>query len=161
MDKLAAHRNRNYQQLTGASATLGGSPVTFPFQWQDGWFFSGGAEYIWSDRLTVRGGLGYEISPVTDQVRGPIIADNDRFWASVGATWQVIKGVHFDVAYSHLWVKDPNLNIVAGNPSFITIPGFGGAPYVGNVNAHVDILSAALVIRMDDLEPTLRKPFYK
>jgi long-chain fatty acid transport protein len=153
--------NATIQQLTGASATIGGSPVTFPFQWQDGWFFSGGAEYIWSDRLTVRGGLGYEISPVTDQVRGPIIADNDRFWASVGATWQVIKGIHFDVAYSHLWVKDPNLNIVAGNPNFITIPGFGGAPYVGNVNAHVDILSAALVIRMDDLEPTLRKPFYK
>jgi len=148
-------------QLSGAPATVLGTPVTVAFQWKDGWFFSGGAEYIWSDRLTVRGGLGYEISPVTDQVRGPIVPDNDRFWASVGASWQVIKGVHFDVAYSHIWVKDPNLNIVAGNPSFITITGFGGAPYVGNVSAHVDILSAALVIRMDDLEPTLRKPFYK
>jgi long-chain fatty acid transport protein len=148
-------------QLSGAPATVLGAPVKVAFQWKDGWFFSGGAEYIWSDRLTVRGGLGYEISPVTDQVRTPIVPDNDRFWASVGATWQVIKGVHFDVAYSHIWVKDPNLNLVAGNPTFFTIPGVGGASYVGNVNAHVDVLSAALVIRMDDLEPTLRKPFYK
>ena len=98
--------------------------LSIAFQWQDGWFFSGGAEYIWSDRLTVRGGIGYEISPVTDQVRTPIVPDNDRFWASVGATWQVIKGVHFDVAYSHVWVKDHNINLVAGNPSFIA--GFGG-----------------------------------
>ena len=29
-------------------------PVTFPFQYKDGWFFSGGAEYKWTDRLTVR-----------------------------------------------------------------------------------------------------------
>ncbi|MFZ1949645.1 MAG: outer membrane protein transport protein [Pseudolabrys sp.] len=143
-------------QLSGAPATLLGTPVVAAFQWQDGWFFSGGAEYIWSDRLTVRGGLGYEISPVTDQVRTPLVPDNDRFWASVGATWQVIKGMHFDVAYSHIWVKDPNINLVAGNPTFIT--GFGGLPYVGNVNAHVDILSLALVMRLDEIGPTARKP---
>lgn len=149
----------NILQLNGASATALGHPVSIPFQWQDGWFFSGGAEYIWSDRLTMRGGIGYEISPVTDQVRDPIIPDNDRFWASVGATWQVIKGVHFDVAYTHIWVKDPNINLVAGNPSFLAGPP--ALPYVGTVNSHYDLLSAALVIRMDDLEPTLRKPFYK
>ena len=67
-------------------------PSAFPFQYKDGWFFSGGAEYNWTDRLTVRGGIGYEISPVTDQVRMPLVPDNDRFWASVGATWQVFKG---------------------------------------------------------------------
>jgi long-chain fatty acid transport protein len=129
------------------------------FQWQDGWYFSGGAEYIWSDRLTMRGGIGYEISPVTDQVRAAIIPDNDRFWASVGASWQVIKGMHFDVAYTHIWVKDPNINLVAGNPSFFAGPP--ALPYVGNVNSHFDLLSMALVIRMDELEPTWRKPFYK
>ncbi len=82
----------NISQLNGAPATVLGHPLAIPFQWQDGWFFSGGAEYIWSDRLTMRGGVGYEISPVTDQVRTPFIPDNDRFWASIGATWQVIKG---------------------------------------------------------------------
>ena len=153
----------NILQLNGAPATILGQPAKIPFQWQDGWFFSGGAEYICSDRLTVRGGIGYEISPVTDQVRTPaLVPDNDRFWASAGATWQVIKGVHFDVAYSHVWFKDPNINIVAGNPSFIAgSPPLPALPYVGNVNAHSDILSAALVFRLDDLEPTQRRPFLK
>ena len=61
----------------------------------------------------MRAGGGYEISPVTDQVRMPIIPDNDRIWASLGATWQVFRGLHFDLAYSHIWVKDPSMNISA------------------------------------------------
>ena len=44
----------------------------------------------------------------------PLIPDNDRFWASLGATWQVFRGLHFDLAYSHIWVKDPSINISAG-----------------------------------------------
>ena len=130
-------------------ATILGFPVTFPFQYKDGWFFSGGAEYKWTDRLTVRGGIGYEISPVTDQVRMPLIPDNDRFWASVGATWQVFRGLHFDLAYSHIWVKDPIDQYFggSGNPWFI--PG-ATAPYVGSANAHVDIFSGALVFRWDE-----------
>jgi long-chain fatty acid transport protein len=149
----------NILQFSGAPATSLGHPVSIPFQYKDGWFFSGGAEYIWTDQLTVRGGIGYEISPVTDQVRTPIVPDNDRFWASVGATWQVIRGVHFDVAYSHVWVKDTAINLVSGNPSFIAGPP--ALPYIGNVDAHVDILSVALVFRMDEVEPALKKPFYK
>ena len=124
-------------------------PVAFPFQYKDGWFFSGGAEYKWTDRLTVRGGIGYEISPVVDQVRMPLVPDNDRFWASVGATWQVFKGLHFDLAYSHIWVKDPSINISAGSGNPWFIPG-ATAPYVGSANAHVDILSGALVFRWDE-----------
>jgi long-chain fatty acid transport protein len=105
----------------------------------------------------MRGGIGYEISSVTDQVRRPDVPD--RFWASVGATWQVIKGVHFDVAYTHVWVKDPTINLVSGNPAFIAGPP--ALPYVGSGNAHSDILSAALVFRLDDIEPTQRRPFLK
>ena len=146
----------NILQLNGAAATALGHPVSIPFQYKDGWLFSGGAEYICTDRLTLRGGLAYEISPVTDQVRRPDVPDNDRFWASVGATWQVIKGVHFDVAYSHVWIKDPTINLVPGNPSFLP-----GLPYVGSGSAHGDILSAALVFRLDDIEPTARRPFLK
>jgi long-chain fatty acid transport protein len=133
----------------GGVATINAVPVAFPFQYKDGWFFSGGAEYKWTDRLTVRGGIGYEISPVVDQVRMPLVPDNDRFWASVGATWQVFKGLHFDLAYSHIWVRDPSINISAGSGNPWFVPG-ATAPYVGSANAHVDIFSGALVFRWDE-----------
>ncbi len=83
------------------------TPVTLPFQYDDGWFFSAGAEYRWTDRLTVRGGIGYEISPITDQVRTPRLPDNDRFWASVGLSWKVAPFARFDLAYTHLLYKRP------------------------------------------------------
>ena len=115
-------------QLNGAPATLlaglGGGAVTLPFQYDDGWFFSAGAEYRWNERLTLRSGIGYEISPITDQVRTPRLPDNDRFWASVGHVVESpSRAIRFDLAYTHLWVKDTNVNITAasGNPSFSTV----------------------------------------
>jgi long-chain fatty acid transport protein len=148
-------------QFSGAPATvlagLGGGAVTLPFEYDDGWFFSAGAEYRWTERLTVRGGIGYELSPITDQVRTPRLPDNDRFWASLGLSWNLNRAIRLDLAYTHLWVKDPNVNITAasGNPSFSTVP------YVGTVDAQSDMLSGSLVVRFDDIEPSLKKPFMK
>ena len=90
-------------------------------------------------------------------MRTPQVPDNDRIWASVGASWQVAKFMHFDLAYSHVWVKDTPINITAasGNPSFI------GVNYIGTVNGHADVVSLALVVRFDELEPTARRPFLK
>jgi long-chain fatty acid transport protein len=146
-------------QLNGGPALLVGNPVQLPFEYDDGWFFSVGAEYRWNERLTLRSGIGYEISPITDQVRTPRLPDNDRIWASIGMSWALSKAIHFDLAYTHLWIKDPNINITAasGNPWFSALSG----PYVATVGAHSDLISGALVVRFDDIEPTVKKPFMK
>ena len=139
------------------TSVISGPPLTvvpaaalnLPFQYQDGWLFSVGAEYIASDRLTLRTGVGYEISPVTDQVRTPLIPDNDRFWASVGASWKIGMGITADLAYSHLFVRSTPINISAssGNPWFATT---GGVTYIGSVESHVDILSIGVKYRWDE-----------
>jgi long-chain fatty acid transport protein len=144
-------------QLNGAPATVVGSAVPLPFQYDDGWFFSAGAEYRWTERLTIRGGVGYEISPITDQVRTPRLPDNDRFWASIGASWNLNKAIRIDFAYTHLWIKDPNINITAASGN----PWFSGIPYVGTVDAQTDLLSGSLVVRFDDVEPAAKKPYMK
>jgi long-chain fatty acid transport protein len=148
----------NINQPNGSPARIGATPVTLPLQYDDGWFFSGGVEYRWTERLTVRGGLGYEISPITDQVRTPRLPDNDRVWASVGLTWRFAPFARFDLAYTHLFIKDPNVNISAasGNPSFN-----GSINYIGTVDAHSDMVSGSIVVRFDDLEPSVKKPFMK
>jgi len=141
-------------QLSGAPALIGGNAFRVPFEYDDGWFFSAGAEYRWNERLTLRGGVGYELSPINDQVRTPRLPDNDRFWASVGLSWAIAPFMRFDLAYTHLWIKDPNVNITAasGNPSFIP-----GLPYVGTVDAHSDLISGAFVVQFDQLmKPTVK-----
>jgi long-chain fatty acid transport protein len=151
----------NIMLPNGSPTTILGHPFAIPFEYRDGWFFSGGAEYIWSDRLTLRAGAGYDNSPVTDQVRVPLVPDNNRILASVGASWQVSKFMHFDVAYLHEWIKDAPINLspTSGNPSFIAGPP--PISYIGNAKGHADVISAALVVRFDELEPTARRPFLK
>lgn len=120
-----------------------------PFQYRDGWFFSGGVEYQASDRLTLRTGVAYEISPIDDQVRTPLIPDNNRVWASIGASYVIIKGLKADLAYSHVWVDDSTVNITSTSGN----PWFAGAqiPYVGNATSHADIFSIGLNWQWDYL----------
>ena len=42
---------------------------------------------MWNEQLTLRGGVGYEKSPITDDVPySAALPDNDRYWVSVGGT---------------------------------------------------------------------------
>ncbi len=134
-------------QPNGAPAIAGGSLVTLPFQYQDGWFFSGGAEYQWNPQLALRSGIGFERSPVTDQVRMPLVPDNDRIWLSAGATYQYSNKISLDLAYSHVFLKSTSINITAasGNPWFNPLLG----NYVGDVSSHVDIISVGFHYRWD------------
>ena len=124
-------------QAAGGPALIGGSPVALPFQFRDGWFYSVGAEYLLDAKTTLRGGVGYEISPITDRVRMPLLPDNDRIWLSVGASYKMLPNFIMDIGYSHIWVKDANINIspTSGNP------WFSGVTYIGNASASINIYS--------------------
>jgi long-chain fatty acid transport protein len=141
-------------QPNGAPSTIVGNAVTLPFQYKDGWFFSAGAEYQWSEQLMVRSGVGYEKSPITDQVRTPLLPDNDRLWLSAGATYKLTPKMSFDLAYSHIFVKSTSVNVVAGNP------WWDGVNYIGDVSSHVDIISVAMNYRWDNPAPAPESKLY-
>jgi long-chain fatty acid transport protein len=138
-------------QPNGAQATLAGNPVFIPLNYRDGWFFSLGAEYDWTPQWALRGGVGFEKSPVSDTVRNPVIPDNDRTWLSIGATYKYNSQITIDFAYSHVFVKNAAINIVdPSNPIFLL---GGGTTYTGNVDSRVDILSVGLKYRFDTPAP--------
>ena len=99
----------------------------------DGYFYSGGLEYIVNDAWTVRGGFAFEKSPITDLVRIPRLPDNDRYWYSVGADQHITPRLSVDLAYSFMQVKDAPMNITAasGNPWFVP-----GVNYTGTSRRH-------------------------
>lgn len=73
------------------------------YHWKDSWLFTVGADYDIDDEFTVRGGVGYEISPVDDdKYRSATIPDTDRLWLSVGATWHVNKQLQGDFGLAYL-----------------------------------------------------------
>lgn len=127
---------------TGAPAVAanGITPITLPFEYEDGWFYSIGGEYVVQPNLTLRAGIGFEKSPVSDDVRTPRLPDNDRYWFSAGASYKPkeFPGLVFDLAYSYIHVVDTHIDIspASGNP---WLNAFG--TYIGDVNANVHIFS--------------------
>jgi len=140
----------NIYQTNGSSALVGGTAVGIPFNYSDGWFYSAGAEYKWTDALTVRGGIGYEKSPVTDAVRLPSVPDNNRVWTSIGASYQLTPKISVDAAYSHLFIMDTSIHDT----------NTAGAVYNGTVDSHIDIVSVGLHYRWDDPAPVRKTTMY-
>jgi long-chain fatty acid transport protein len=148
----------NVLQPNGAPAVVFAGalvPVAIHFEYKDGWLFALGAEYQWSSQLALRGGFAYEVSPITDTVRIPVLPDNDRFWVSLGATYKITNKLSLDAAYSHGFVKEASINVVPGNPSFN-----GAITYTGTADSHFDIISVALKYRWDEPPPPAKKVGY-
>ncbi len=125
----------------------GATATTINFNFRDGWFFSLGAEYKWNPQTMFRAGVGYEISPVTDQFRDVNLPDANRWWLSAGMTRYLGKGITLDWGYSYIQFQDAPINVGPGYPdqsNLITlIPGVFNT-YVGNANTHIHIVSLAL-----------------
>jgi long-chain fatty acid transport protein len=142
---------------SGGAATINGNPINLPFNYSDGYFYSLGGEYAVSPLWTLRAGIAFEKSPITDQVRTPRLPDNDRMWYSVGSSWKPreFKGLTFDLGYSLVVAKDTPINISAasGNPWFSA--GLGS--YIGSVNSKVHIISVAARYQWDDEANTARR----
>jgi long-chain fatty acid transport protein len=102
--------------------------------WKNSWFFSGGAEYALNDKMTLRGGAAYEISPVPDATRTPRLPDADRVWLSAGASYKVNNWLTTNLGYSHVFMKDGTVNL--------TTP----TPLVASFKQHIDIVSLSAVV---------------
>ncbi len=124
---------------------IGASSSVLDLGWRDGWFFSGGLEYQWDPKLALRTGLGYEISPVTDEVRNPRLPDSNRFWVSVGATYAWTDQLSFDFAYTHIFGQSGNINLSPADPA----NALRGTLVAEVNNAYVDIVSLAVRYKFD------------
>jgi len=92
-----------------------------------------GLAYRYNDFLKLRGGVGFDQSPVRGAFRTARIPDNHRKILAVGANYKISKTSSVDFAYQHLFVSDTPINnnqLAAGNGQLI-----------GTYNSQVNILS--------------------
>ena len=106
-----------------------------PENWDDSFRYSVGANYRLNDKLTLRGGVAYDETPVSDAYRTARIPDEDRTWIAVGAQYRLSERSKIDVGYAHLFVKDARINKTES-----------GVTLTGTYEASVDILSAQLTV---------------
>lgn len=130
---------------------LNGRPFTsLNFVYDDSWFFSGGAEYKYSDALTLRAGAAYELSAVNDSNRTVYISDNDRLWLSAGASYKFNEKLNFDLGYTYIHVNKARINYVPGHPQFNNVQ------YVAEAKPKIHIVSLGITYRWDD--PKVAEP---
>lgn len=122
----------------------GGTITTLNFGYRDSWFVSAGAEYLWNDQLTLRGGVAYEWSAVSDRVRTVRISDNDRLWLSIGAGYQLTEQLRLDASYAHLFVRKARVTHSGENPNYV--PPF---EYNAVARPNINIVSVSLTYRWD------------
>ena len=97
---------------TAASGAAAGSTLTtLPFQWDDTWRYSVGANYKWSDQTKFRFGVAFDETPTNDQTRTPRLPGQDRTWVALGVQWKPSKTSKLDVGYAHEFMKDANVNV--------------------------------------------------
>lgn len=131
--------------IAAPGALLPTLPTVLPFEWEDGWYVSVGAEYQWSPAWAVRAGVGFEHSPVNDRNRGVRLPDNDRIWVGAGLTYNWSHKLALELGYTHIFVEDAPINIAAGNPLFV--PGF---TFTGTGETSIDIISVGFRYKFGD-----------
>ena len=124
-----------------------GSPDLVSTQnYKDSWSFAIGAEYQLNDKWTVRGGFQYDQTPSSDATWfSSRVADADRYYVAVGATYRFSDMLSVDVGYAHAFMDQARIDR--------TDTFFGGTPVASSVTTRgkseggFDILGAKAVLR--------------
>ena len=97
------------QELTFIAKDDGANVGGEDFKWEDSWFVSAGAELDVSETMTVRAGVGYEVTPVPDTTRSARLPDSDRVWLSFGGSYKWSDAMTLDFGYSHIFFEDSKI----------------------------------------------------
>jgi long-chain fatty acid transport protein len=123
--------------IRDSGGPVAGSLISTHFR--DTVFASVGATYNIDDHWTVRAGVAYDESPVTDGFRTVQLPDADRYWLAFGGGYKFSEGLSVDVGYAHIFIPgSPSLSSSVN--STLTLPG-GTDKLRGSYSASVDLIS--------------------
>ncbi|MCJ8339000.1 MAG: OmpP1/FadL family transporter [Pseudomonadales bacterium] len=111
------------------------------YNWEDTIFVALGANYQYSDKLQLKFGVAYDQGAANDEDRTAGIPDATRYWASVGASYQLNKQSTINIGYSHIEAQTAKIS----EDSKLSTPAPTlGSDYEGSFNPKVDIISIGL-----------------
>lgn len=118
--------------------------TSLKLDYRDGWLYSIGAEYDYSDTLTLRAGIGYEVAPLTVENRDTRLPETNQLILSAGATYKYNDRIMLDAAYLYsMGLGDGDIDLTEGNPRYL------GVPFQATSDLGVSIVSVALRIKFD------------
>jgi len=122
---------------------------SIPFYYKDGWYSSLGMEYYWDSKITLRTGIGYEWSPITNTDISVRLPETDKIWTSIGFKYTISDQLNLDFGYSHIFPKTTTISIDSNNHNKNTNLSVGLQNLVTSVNSHADIISMGLTYKFN------------
>lgn len=143
-DRWAVHTSINwtdwsaFDKLEADINTLGTQMVKEE-NWRDNYRFAIGTTYQMNKQLTLRTGVAYDTSAVSDKNRTITIPETDRTWLSVGASYDVTQNFNLDAGLAYIWARGANLVESRGYPSDDEAQQLGGQ-FSGRTTGHVLVM---------------------
>jgi long-chain fatty acid transport protein len=110
--------------------------VSIPEHYKNTWNFSLGADYFATSQFTLRGAIGYDQSPVSNDFRNVQLPDNNRYVFALGGHYQASSAVGVDLGWTHFFFHDSLIN----PPPQVT--GAQIATSTGHVTGGADVFGA-------------------
>ncbi|WP_394127199.1 outer membrane protein transport protein [Vibrio hepatarius] len=114
-DKLAVHTSINWTDWSSFEKLVADFPgedssLIKEENWEDNMRYAIGATYQVDSKLTLRTGLAYDESAVSEEHRTATIPETDRTWFSVGAGYQWSEQLNFDAGFTYILAKDAKMH---------------------------------------------------
>jgi len=106
----------DFDELAFVNKATGVNFVTEAQNYDDSFFVALGAEYAFSDALTLRAGAAYDETPTSDKFRTVRVPDASRWWLSMGLSYEIGDRFTIDAAYSAVILDDADVTL--RNPPF-------------------------------------------
>lgn len=128
----------SFEKLQAELNTYGSHTVKVE-NWEDNYRFALGATYQVDPKLSLRTGVAYDTSAVSDKNRTITIPETDRTWLSVGAGYQWSEQLSLDAGFTYILAKDAPITESRGYASDDAAEAVGGQ-FVGTTTGNVWLL---------------------
>jgi len=143
-EKLAMHASINwtdwssFKQLVAEIPEFGANSTQMIKEenWEDNYRFALGATYQVDPKLTLRTGVAYDTSAVSDKNRTITIPETDRTWLSIGASYEATKQLTLDAGFTYIIAKDASIKESRGYESDDQAQAIGGQ-FEGEVSGSI------------------------
>lgn len=109
---------------SNSAVCVNGAPLSVtPENWSSKMRYSLGVNYHMDAAWTLRSGIAYDETPVSDAYRTARIPDQSRLWLALGAQYRMGQKGTIDVGFAYLFVDDASINKTEGSAPPITLTG--------------------------------------
>lgn len=114
-DKIAVHASFNWTDWSSfktLEADLNGlgTNTIKEENWEDNYRLAIGGTYQLDQKITLRSGVAYDTSAVSDEHRTATIPETDRLWLSTGVGYAWSNNLTLDAGFTYIFAKDAKMH---------------------------------------------------